>query len=338
MLARKQTHYVTRLGVRLGIVSCVLLVCTNAALAEQGSDDPSVARASVVDEAGDAVCGTLHKIPEGVAVPEPGVPRGPRQCGPVVYENAYNGSGYYWATGAGMRVADECMLVGIERGVCEVYSNVYNGGPAGNTVTLELWTECPQGTGTLLATSPPFSLPSSISTVTWNVSPVLLIGNSVWVAWTSPQGDVVGPMVSEQAEVGYTPDRVGTDDCGGGGPSCSCWYGGNPYAGLDVTISAVEVPSACCLPDDTCMDLMYDDCIAANGTWYVGAYCDTFDCPPQCPSDTLYGQNVVVPADAWTAYTSDDGPGYLVFDNFSGLTESICDIHFWGFQGNYDSG
>jgi hypothetical protein len=310
---------------------------TSGVLAQEGASD-SWAGAATGDQAVATASHKPHRLPEGVEIPKGDGHGGPRQCGPVVYQNAYNGSGYYQPTGAGMRVADDCALVNFERGVCEVYSDLYNAGSAGNTITLELWDGCPQGGGSLLAVSPPFTLVSGFQRVYWTVDPVLPIGNTVWVAWTSPQGNVLGPLISEQAEWGYTEDRFGTDDCAGGGPSCRCYYGGNPWAGLDVTISAVEVPSACCEPDDTCLDLFESDCLAAGGDWYVGAYCETFMCPPECPPDTLYGQEVVVPSDFWAAYTSDQTPGYLVYDNFSGLTESICDIRFWGTQGYWDNG
>ena len=288
------------------------------------------------DMAPPVVSSDFDPLPADLELPDPSVAALP--CGPVVYENAYNGSGSYAATGAGLRIADDCRLVGSERGICGISSNVFNSGAAGNTVTLEVWDGCPQAGGTLIASSPAFPLPgTAIGLVTWNFSPIVPAGNRIWIAWKSPVGGV-GPLISEFAEVGYTADQFGSDNCGGGGPACTCFFGGVPYAGFDVTISAVEVPSACCLPDDSCVDLLSGDCAAANGTSYVGAYCDTFTCPPHCPSDTLFGQSVVAPTGAWTAYTSDQDAGYLVFDNFSGLTDPICDVHFWGFQGFYSGG
>ncbi|UCG15166.1 MAG: hypothetical protein JSV19_07690, partial [Phycisphaerales bacterium] len=52
----------------------------------------------------------------------------------------------------------------------------------------------------------------------------------------------------------------------------------------------------------------------------------------QCPSDAIFGQDPHLPTESWSFATSDAGStqDYLVYDNFTGLTSQICDIHFWG--------
>jgi len=56
-----------------------------------------------------------------------------------------------------------------------------------------------------------------------------------------------------------------------------------------------------------------------------------------CPTGSLFGQDPTPTTGSWTFANSEpdlgtSGDGYLVFENFSGVTDSICDIHFWGVQ------
>ncbi len=66
------------------------------------------------------------------------------------------------------------------------------------------------------------------------------------------------------------------------------------------------------------------------------------DAVVSCPegADEIYSQ--VPDVSGWGASTSTNDPtaaiDYKVFDNFSGLTDDICDIHFWGIRGFYDGG
>nr|MBC8527501.1 T9SS type A sorting domain-containing protein [Candidatus Cloacimonadota bacterium] len=61
------------------------------------------------------------------------------------------------------------------------------------------------------------------------------------------------------------------------------------------------------------------------GTGYIGLV---------CPEGTIFGQPSHMPEDDWSAGTSEDDPvygiDYIVYDNFWGLEEPICNIHFWG--------
>jgi len=57
----------------------------------------------------------------------------------------------------------------------------------------------------------------------------------------------------------------------------------------------------------------------------------------QCPTGSLFGQDPTPTTGGWTFANSEpdlgtSGDGYLVFENFSGVTDDICDIHFWGAQ------
>jgi hypothetical protein len=54
--------------------------------------------------------------------------------------------------------------------------------------------------------------------------------------------------------------------------------------------------------------------------------------------DTLFMQMVHGPDESWSFATSDNGPGYKVYENFWGVTAPIGDIHFWGFALYYDAG
>ena len=65
--------------------------------------------------------------------------------------------------------------------------------------------------------------------------------------------------------------------------------------------------------------------------------------PTTCPvENTLYGQEPVTPEDSWNAYTSAVFPNgeyiYLVTDDFPGIPDPICDIHWWGLRLAWDSG
>jgi hypothetical protein len=44
----------------------------------------------------------------------------------------------------------------------------------------------------------------------------------------------------------------------------------------------------------------------------------------------LFSQLPFEPDESWIFHTSDSGAGYRCFDNFEGIEEDICDIHWWG--------
>ena len=44
----------------------------------------------------------------------------------------------------------------------------------------------------------------------------------------------------------------------------------------------------------------------------------------------IFAQLPYEPDESWAFYTSSTDAGYLVYDNFDGVEEPICDIHWWG--------
>ncbi len=59
-----------------------------------------------------------------------------------------------------------------------------------------------------------------------------------------------------------------------------------------------------------------------------------------CPPDALYTQNVDGPGAVWSAFTSaiTSSFAYKVYENFSGVSGQICDIHWWGLSLLYSGG
>jgi hypothetical protein len=161
---------------------------------------------------------------------------GPDARGVVVYENAYNGAPYYMDLLPGQHAADDCQLTGTARGVCRVTSVIYNPNYGAATVYIELWTACPIQGGKLLATSPALSAnPTGSTQVTWDLSTPVAVPETVWVGWRTVHSRV-GPLVSGQAEVGYTNNYLYLSSCSGGA-SCYCSWT-QVWGGLDVTIRA----------------------------------------------------------------------------------------------------
>ncbi len=60
----------------------------------------------------------------------------------------------------------------------------------------------------------------------------------------------------------------------------------------------------------------------------------------ECPPDALFGQIPHGPDDAWSIGTSADTTAftYMIYENYSGVTGEICDIHWWGLSLHYDAG
>ncbi len=77
-----------------------------------------------------------------------------------------------------------------------------------------------------------------------------------------------------------------------------------------------------------------------------GPYCVTFQTtappppppPAECPADTLYGQPPRDQNEYWVGYTSAIGHDfeYTCYENFSGLSDQIGDLHWWGLVMSYD--
>jgi hypothetical protein len=94
---------------------------------------------------------------------------------------------------------------------------------------------------------------------------------------------------------------------------------------------------ACCIGSECVATNTQNECDGLGGMWYFGEDCAAFECPPfGCNSSSLFSQNPTPPEGFWAFGNSepimDSGPGYVIFENFSGLTDDICVIHFWGAQ------
>jgi hypothetical protein len=59
---------------------------------------------------------------------------------------------------------------------------------------------------------------------------------------------------------------------------------------------------------------------------------------PVSKGDTIYAQYPTDPSGSWSFATSDNGPGYKVYENFWGLTKPISGIEFWGVCMYYSGG
>ncbi|UCC79301.1 MAG: hypothetical protein JSW64_13665 [Candidatus Zixiibacteriota bacterium] len=98
-----------------------------------------------------------------------------------------------------------------------------------------------------------------------------------------------------------------------------------------------EPTGACCVARECVATNSQSECLALGGAWYIGEDCAAFECPPfGCDSSSMFSQNPTPPDGDWAFGNSEPilntGPGHLIFEDFSGLTADVCDIHFWGAQ------
>jgi hypothetical protein len=49
-----------------------------------------------------------------------------------------------------------------------------------------------------------------------------------------------------------------------------------------------------------------------------------------CPTTSFFSQPPVMPDGPWSAFTSDSFFPYIVYENYTGLTQPIGAVHFWG--------
>jgi hypothetical protein len=57
-----------------------------------------------------------------------------------------------------------------------------------------------------------------------------------------------------------------------------------------------------------------------------------------CPTTSFFSQPPVMPDGPWEAFTSDAFFPYLVYENFTGITQPIGTVHFWGLNLLFDDG
>jgi hypothetical protein len=101
----------------------------------------------------------------------------------------------------------------------------------------------------------------------------------------------------------------------------------------------MEPTGACCVGTD-CVDTnTMSECDGLGGDWYLGETCPDFDCPMplECPEDSIFDQRPCPIDGAWTAATSDAGPGYKVYDDYV-VDVPVCDIHWFGLSLFYSAG
>ena len=102
-----------------------------------------------------------------------------------------------------------------------------------------------------------------------------------------------------------------------------------------------QEPTTCagnCPPGEQCVMEAHD----TNGDGIDDLYerhCEP-DPTPVCPPDSLFSQPVHGPDDATDAVLSDAEylTGRTAYENFWGLQESICDVHWWGLELNRPGG
>jgi len=85
---------------------------------------------------------------------------------------------------------------------------------------------------------------------------------------------------------------------------------------------------ACCLVQD-CVNLAQHECAAIGGTLIPGADCVNGPCLPECPANTLFGQQRDDPDD-FIAGTSEQSAGFVRLDDYFGAGGAIEAVRFWG--------
>ncbi|MCK4340455.1 MAG: hypothetical protein KAY37_01870 [Phycisphaerae bacterium] len=96
---------------------------------------------------------------------------------------------------------------------------------------------------------------------------------------------------------------------------------------------------ACCV-GEVCYEVENQaECDALGGEYMgPGTTCDPNPClppyEPECPEDTIWGQEAMNCDDQWSAASSGVFPGgetnYLVYESFSGLPCEVCGVRWWG--------
>ncbi len=113
---------------------------------------------------------------------------------------------------------------------------------------------------------------------------------------------------------------------------------------LSFCLPGVPAVGACCLADTTCIDNQPQyDCEVGLGGLYMGnetACAQVEPCPQrECPDDSFYSQPALPCDFKWTAITSDADLGCLVYDNFFGEEDEVCNnLHWWGLSLQWNNG
>lgn len=110
---------------------------------------------------------------------------------------------------------------------------------------------------------------------------------------------------------------------------------GSSSGNYTLDISGGPPPTGACCVDQVCVATnLQVECDALGGMWFEGETCPEFQCPSlllDCPAGTtLFAQPLHFPDDGWTLGVSDQGFPYKRYENFSGVSGEICDVHWWG--------
>jgi len=94
-----------------------------------------------------------------------------------------------------------------------------------------------------------------------------------------------------------------------------------------------EPTGACCFGASDCFILTQDDCESEDLNW-LGADTTCAECPPlpECAPEAIFSQAVADIIFEPSAFTSEIGSGFEIFENFSGVPGPITSLRFFGFD------
>ncbi len=204
--------------------------------------------------------GEILEVPEGTPMIEwpPSDLRELRAC-TVVYSNMNfpSGTHYYYPFSASATLADDAILTtGSNRAVTEIQLMTYKPSGLAYPITVSVFNDCPPtfgGTGVqLLAPQTQTGIPVGVAaTVTFSGFCFMIATDTVWIQVTSTDtaaGWFLNGNTTETGDLGGNGDDFGHVNCAGGGPTCLCYFGGNPYAGFGAQLCAFASceAGACC--------------------------------------------------------------------------------------------
>ncbi|GMU35724.1 MAG: hypothetical protein HS101_01710 [Planctomycetia bacterium] len=206
---------------------------------------------------------------------------------------------------------DDCALVGIDRFICRfsfVLGDLNNtGGLIPYTLIVRsgnYFPICPEDSRSVVLYTATQNVPATnpFNIVNFDISPPLFLDEDFfWIGMMVPAADAgAGWGIGGPAELGFTEDNMvipnnnGTcEDLGPGQMDDYFWFGGDPYAGLQVQVFANPGdPGACCdrdmndgMGNGTCTDSVFRSvCLVSSTTsvWKPGTCSDFGMTDPAC--------------------------------------------------------